>query len=153
MNELIYSLVIFSKHSCVELDSWHSVDTILSHKDLTMGKFMVKFTIVSRGIFLRTVSFWSTSAIIFVAPDCFLLSWFYLPWLPEVLVSFAVFPLVFILREAKRTSGGMWYKSHFHAELLFENLQNRFYILWRVLNFWVCHTTKIAHFRLFDSLV
>ena len=25
-----------------------------------MGKFMVKFTIVSRGIFLRTVSFWST---------------------------------------------------------------------------------------------
>jgi hypothetical protein len=52
------------------------------------------------------------------------------PWLPEVRVSFALFPLVFILREAKRTSGGTRYKSHFHAELPFENLQNRFSILW-----------------------
>ena len=56
-----------------------------------------------------------------------------LPWLSEVLVSFALFPLVFILREAKRTSGGTRYKSQFHAELQFENLQNRLYILWRVI--------------------
>jgi hypothetical protein len=43
-------------------------------------------------------------------------------------VSFALFPLVFILREAKRTSGGTRYKSHFHADVAVENLQNRFYI-------------------------
>jgi hypothetical protein len=32
-------------------------------------------------------------------------------------VSFALFPLVFILREAKRTSGGTRYKSLFHADV------------------------------------
>jgi hypothetical protein len=36
-----------------------------------------------------------------------------IPWLPKVLVSFILFPLVFILREAKITSGGKRYKSHF----------------------------------------
>ena len=36
-----------------------------------------------------------------------------IPWLPKVLVSFVLFPLVFILREAKITSGGKRYKSHF----------------------------------------
>jgi hypothetical protein len=59
-----------------------------------------------------------------------------LPWLPEVLVSFAFYarrrePLV--ARDTNLTS-------------MVENLQNRFYISWRVLNF-LCHTTKIALFR------
>ena len=66
-------------------------------------------------------------------------------------VSFALFSLVFILREMKRTSGGTRYKSLFHADVAVWELAKPVLYFVTFLNFRVCHTTKIALFRLFAA--
>jgi hypothetical protein len=64
---------------------------------------------------------------------------------------FRLIPHVFILREAKITSGGTGYKSLFHADVAVWELAKPVLYFVTFLNFRVCHTTKIALFRLFAA--